>query len=94
MDPGGSPFPQAARVPLGAWPSPPRPRLGLERSFPIPCCALEKSLFRKYFFRGFCWPGQSVRATQADSLRLGHVALPLLSLGELLARAPNALSRN
>lgn len=27
-------------------------RLGLERSFPILCCALEKSLFHKYFFHG------------------------------------------
>lgn len=68
MGPGCSLFPHAAHVPPGAWLSPPRPRLGLERSFPIPCCALEKSLFYKYFFHGFCWPGESVRAVEADSL--------------------------
>lgn len=39
--------PHAARVPPTVGPSLPRPRLGLERPFPIPCCALEKSLFHK-----------------------------------------------
>lgn len=94
MGPSCSPFPHAAHVPPSTWPSPLHPRLGLERSFPIPCCALEKSLFPRYFFHGFCWLGESVWAVQADSLQLERIAFPLLSLGELLIRDSYVHSQN
>lgn len=85
-----APIPPCSLPTVG--PSLPHPRLGLESSFPIPCCTLEKSLFHKLFFHGICWLGKSGWAVQPNSLWQECIALPLHSRGAAHKGSPCPLS--